>query len=63
MLMIVFSALITFGWLCCGIANLYQPTISHMSYACAWSILLMYNVGFTILYVIEYLRKRRRNRE
>jgi len=63
MFMIVFSVLITLGWFCIGLAVLSQPVISHISYACAWSIVLVYDSMFVIAYISDYLRNRKSSRQ
>ena len=57
MFMILFGTAVTIGWVVVGIMVLNQPVISHTSYGCAWSVVLVLNVVTLIDLICAYVRK------
>jgi len=57
MFMILFGAAVMIGWAVIGIIVLNQPIISHISYACAWSIVLALNAVMLIDLICKRIRK------
>ena len=57
MFMILLGAAVTVGWAVIGVVVLNQPVISHMSYACAWSVVLVLNAVMLIDLICTRIRK------
>lgn len=62
MLMIVLGVAMTIGWLVCGVIVLNQPVISHISYACVWSIVFVFHIILLYDNINAYVHKRQKNK-
>lgn len=62
MFAIVYGVVVTLLWAACGVVTLRQPVISHAMYACAWSLVLAWNVTVVVTDIVSYVRKRKHPR-
>lgn len=59
MFMIVYGVLLTVLWFAAGVLTLRQPVISHVAYACAWSVVLLWTFLSTVTNIVSYVRKKK----